>query len=187
MTPRRSARTVAPGPIKTRGGALTSQVDYEVDTETGARPLVRRPGEGQLVSAPAGQLRYKARGAETGGAVTVLESVVAPGDGPPRHVHLNDDEFIYVLDGRLRVRLEEAVHEAPAGSFMFFPKGVTHTWRNAGDSEARLLVVFAPAAPGMERFFERSSELADETRPSDAFKRFASDAGMTVLGPPLAD
>ena len=63
MTPRRSARTVAPGPIKTRGGAMTSQVDGEVEeflarqngaedafdprsapmTETGARPLVRRP------------------------------------------------------------------------------------------------------------------------------------------------
>jgi quercetin dioxygenase-like cupin family protein len=156
-------------------------------TESVARPLVRPPGAGQLVSAPAGQLTYKARVEETGGAVTVLESVVAPGEGPPLHVHVNDDEFIYVLDGRLRVRLEEAVHEAPAGSFLFFPKGVTHTWRNAGDSKARLLVGFAPGAPGMERFFERSSDLADETRLADAFKNFASDAGMTVLGPPLAE
>ena len=119
--------------------------------------------------------------------MTVLESVVPPGDGPPLHVHVNDDEFIYVVDGRLRVQLEEAVHEAPAGSFMFFPRGVTHTWRNAGGSNARLLVGFTPAAPGMERFFERSSELADETRPADACKHFASDAGMTVLGRPLAE
>jgi quercetin dioxygenase-like cupin family protein len=169
MTPRRSARTV------------------DSMTETGVSPLVRRPGEGQLVSAPAGQLTYKARGEETGGAVTILETVVAPGDGPPLHVHVDDDEFIYVLAGRLRVRLEEDVHDAPAGSLMFFPRGVTHTWRNAGDSEARLLVGWTPAAPGMERFFQRSSELADEARLSDAVKHFATDAGMTVLGPPLAD
>ena len=169
MTPRRRARTV---------GSMT---------ETATRPLVRRPGEGQLVSAPAGQLTYKARGEETGGVVTVLETVVAPGEGPALHVHVDDDEFIYVLGGRLRVRLEDAVHEAPAGSFIFVPKGVAHTWRNAGDSEARLLVGFTPAAPGMERFFQRSSELTDETRLSDAFKHFATDAGMTVLGPPLAD
>jgi quercetin dioxygenase-like cupin family protein len=156
-------------------------------TEADARPVVRHPGEGQPVSAPAGQLTYKARGEETGGAVTLLETVVAPDEGPPVHVHINDDEFIYVLDGRLRVRLEEAVHEAPAGSFVFVPKGVAHTWCNAGDSGARLLVGFTPAAPAMERFFERSAELADETRLADAFENFAGDAGMTVLGPPLAE
>ena len=53
--------------------------------------------------------------------------------------------------GRLRVRLEETIHEAPAGSFVFIPKGVPHTWQNAGDDPARILVVFTPAAAGMER------------------------------------
>ena len=69
---------------------------------------------------------------------------------------------------------------------MFLPKGVTHTWQNAGDSNARFLVGFTPASPGMERFFERSAELADDVRLADAFKDFARDAGMNVLGPPLA-
>jgi hypothetical protein len=48
------------------------------------------------------------------------------------------------------------------------------------------LALFAPAAAGMERFFERSAELADDTRAAAAFKKFASEAGMEVLGPPLA-
>jgi hypothetical protein len=48
------------------------------------------------------------------------------------------------------------------------------------------LVLFTPAAAGMERFFERSAELADDARAADAFKKFASDGGMEVLGPPLA-
>ena len=85
-------------------------------TEGHTRALLRRPGEGEAVSAPAGRLIYKARGEETGGAVTVLETVAGPGEGPPLHVHVNDDEFIYVLEGRLRFQLEEAVHEAPACS-----------------------------------------------------------------------
>ena len=155
-------------------------------TEGHTRALLRRAGEGRAVSAPAGRLTYKARSEETGGAVTVLETVADPGDGPPLHVHLNDDEFIYVLEGRLRFQLEETVHDAPVGSFVFLPKGVTHTWQNAGDSKVRFLVGFTPASPGMERFFERSTELADDVRLADAFKDFSGDAGITVLGPPLA-
>jgi quercetin dioxygenase-like cupin family protein len=149
--------------------------------------FVSAPGEGQTVTNPlGGPLTFKARGQQTGGALTAFESIAAPGEGPPLHRHASQDEVIYVLAGRLRVRLEETIHEAPAGSFVFIPRGTTHTWQNAGDDPASLLVLFAPAAVGMERFFERSAELADDTRAADAFKRFASDAGMEVLGPPLA-
>ena len=155
--------------------------------EEDARPIVMAPGAGQTVQNPAGgPTTFKARGEQTGGALSVWESIAAPDEGPPLHLHAGEDEFIYVLEGRLRVRLEEAVHDAPAGSFVFFPRGVPHTWRNTGDAPARLLFVFTPAAAGMERFFERSAELSDETRAADAFQKFASDAGMEVLGPPLA-
>jgi quercetin dioxygenase-like cupin family protein len=149
--------------------------------------IVMAPGDGQTVKNPVGgPLTFKARGEQTGGALTAFESTAAPDEGPPLHLHVSEDEFLYVLEGRLRVRLEETVHEAPAGSFVFIPRGVPHTWHNAGNDPARLLAVFTPAAPGMERFFERSAELADETRAAAAFKKFASDAGMEVLGPPLA-
>ena len=149
--------------------------------------FVSAPGEGQTVKNPVGgPLTFKARDEQTGGALTAFESTAAPGEGPPLHRHASQDEVIYVLAGRLRVRLEETIHEAPAGSFVFIPRGIPHTWQNAGDDPARFLVLFAPAAAGMEQFFERSAELADDTRAADAFKKFASDAGMEVLGPPLA-
>jgi quercetin dioxygenase-like cupin family protein len=149
--------------------------------------FVSGPGEGRTLKNPVGgPLSFKARDAQTGGALTAFESTAAPGEGPPLHRHAGQDEVLYVLEGRLRVRLEEAVHEAPAGSFVFIPRGVHHTWQNAADEPARLLVLFAPAAPGMERFFERSAELAEDARVADAFEKFASDAGMEVVGPPLA-
>jgi quercetin dioxygenase-like cupin family protein len=153
----------------------------EIDT----RAFVRRPGDGQAVDAPVGRLTFKARAEETGGAATVFESCAPPGQGPPLHVHVGDDELMYVLAGRLRIRLGEEIQEAPAGSLVFIPKGVTHTWQNAADEDARFLAMFAPAAPGMERFFERSADLADETRLQEGFGNFAEDAGMKVLGPPL--
>ena len=70
---------------------------------------------------------------------------------------------------------------------VFIPKSVPHTWQNAGDDPARILILFTPAAAGMEQFFERSAKLDDDARVADAFKKFASDAGMEVLGPPLAE
>jgi oxalate decarboxylase/phosphoglucose isomerase-like protein (cupin superfamily) len=93
---------------------------------------------------------------------------------------------IYVLEGRLRVRLADAVHAASAGSFIFIPKGVSHTWQNAGDEWARLLVLFTPASPGMERFFDRAARAPDGTPAAEAFARFAPGTGMELLGPPLA-
>jgi uncharacterized cupin superfamily protein len=92
---------------------------------------------------------------------------------------------MYVLEGRLGFRLDETDHSAPAGSCVFIPRGVPHTWQNAGDGHARILFVFTPASRSMERFFERSAELPEDTRMAEAFKTLASDAGMEVLGPPL--
>lgn len=155
-------------------------------TEQERYPFVSAPELGEALDTPAGPLvTFKAHGEQTAGAFTAFESAAAPGEGPPFHLHLREDEMIYVLEGRLRVRLDETIREAPAGSFVFFPRGVPHAWQNGGESRALLLVVFTPAAPGMERFFARAAELPDDTR-ADAFGTFAGDAGMEVLGPPLA-
>lgn len=152
-----------------------------------ARAIVMGPGEGETVANPAGGgLTYKARSGQTGGGLTAWESTAAPGEGPPLHRHVGEDEFMYVLEGLLRIRLDDTDHSAPAGAFVFIPRGVAHTWQNAGDGQARILFVFTPASPGMERFFERAAELPADTRMAGSFRTLASAAGMEVLGPPLA-
>jgi len=156
-------------------------------SEPTASALLRRPEDGQRVTGPVAQLTYKARSSETGGAMTVIQTIAAPGEGPPLHVHANDDEFICVVEGRLRVKLAEGIHAAPAGSFVFIPKGLIHTWQNPGPETARFLFGFTPASVGMERFFERSDELTGDTRLADAFSKFATDAGTEVVGPPLTE
>jgi quercetin dioxygenase-like cupin family protein len=156
--------------------------------EDDGRAFVTAPGDGQTLRNPVGgPLTFAARGEQTGGALTVFETTPAPGEGPPLHLHPREDEVLYVLEGRFRVKLESTIHEAPPGSFVFIPRGVPHTWQNASDDPACLLILFTPAATGMEWFFERSAELSDDARVADAFKKFAGDAGMEVLGPPLAE
>jgi quercetin dioxygenase-like cupin family protein len=142
--------------------------------------------ENAALKAPAGWVTIKARGSETGGALTACESAVEPGEGPPLHLHVREDELMYVLEGRLRVELDGVMRDAPAGAVIFIPRGVAHTWQNAGAGLARLFFLFTPAAEAMERFFERSDEFSAELSAAERFQRFAGDAGMEVLGPPLA-
>lgn len=140
--------------------------------------LIVVAGEGDQVLSPVGgEIIHKVRGEQSGGGISVFESHIPPGEGPPLHVHANEEETLYVLEGSFRFRLGEEIAAAPAGSLMFVPRGVPHTWQNAGEEPGRLLIVFTPA--GMERFFDRAE--GDRA----AFAAFGEELGMTVAGPPL--
>lgn len=149
-------------------------------------PIVVGPGEGARIEGPAGgPLTFKARGEETNGSLTAVENVIAPGDGPPLHVHAGEDEAWYVLEGELRFRLGEKLAHAPAGTFVFVPRGTPHCFQNSGDRPARILVLFTPA--GMERFFDRFAALPPGPVDPEAFRRIGGTVGMDVVGPPLRD
>lgn len=143
------------------------------------------PGEGATVRNPVGgPLTFKLRGAETNGTLAAFESIAAPGEGPPLHVHANEEEVWYALEGTFRFKLEGEVRPAPAGSFVFIPRGVVHTWQNIGDSPGRLLAIVTPA--GFETFFERFGELPADAAVQEEFRALGSQVGMHVVGPPLA-
>ena len=148
--------------------------------------IVSGRGEGRSIRNPlGGGIEFKARAEETAGALTAFESAIAPGEGPPLHVHPDANEVIYFLDGRFRVKIDDTVRDASSGSFVFIPKDAPHTWQNVGDGPGRLLVLFMPAAPAMERFFESFAAVAGDAA-ADAFATLAVPASMKVVGPPLA-
>jgi quercetin dioxygenase-like cupin family protein len=150
------------------------------------RPFILQPGVGPSLNNPfGGQLVFKLRGEQSNGAMTVIETVAAPGQGPPLHLHELQDEWRYVLDGEVRFRLIDDVVPAPAGAFMFIPRGAAHTWQNVGRDQAVMLAMLAPSA--LEGFFEQYAELAGRAASVDTFRAHAHVAGMTVVGPPLAE
>lgn len=143
------------------------------------------PGQGTTIQGPAGgPLTFMARGEKTNGTLTVFENTIAPGDGPPFHVHANEDEAWYVLEGNLRFKLDADIQGAPAGSFVFVPRGTAHCFQAVGDQPARVLVIFTPA--GMERFFDRFAALPAGSDTSRAFQSIGREVAMDVVGPPLA-
>jgi quercetin dioxygenase-like cupin family protein len=152
-------------------------------------PFAVAPGEGLCVENPTGGVTtFKAMADACGGALTALEGVAAPGEGPPLHVHRSQDELIYTLEGRFRVRLGDELLDLPAGSFIFIPRGTPHTWQNSGDMPARFFAALMPAATEFEQFFVRYAELPRHERGVSAFARLAEEThAMDVVGPPLAD
>jgi quercetin dioxygenase-like cupin family protein len=91
-----------------------------------------------------------------GGALPLVVGVqaVPPGYGVPGHVHADDDEMFYVLDGELTVGGPQGERAAPAGACLALPRGAPHWFRNATDLPASLLVILTPGAQALAMFRE---------------------------------
>ena len=95
----------------------------------------------------------KASARDTGGTLSAYEFVRAPATAsPPLHLHRGWDEAFYVLEGEMTFLIDGRTSAAPAGSFVFVPRGVLHTFWNEGAAPAKQLTVFTPA--GIEAHFE---------------------------------
>ena len=78
--------------------------------------------------------------------VNVSLITMAPNaDGPESHVHADEDDTFYILDGELTFLLDEGEVAAPTGTFVLVPPGVNHTFRNALDTPTRVLNIHTPA------------------------------------------
>jgi quercetin dioxygenase-like cupin family protein len=122
-------------------------------------------------------LFIRARGEETGGRLTIIESRgMAPGDGPPAHVHANEDEAFLVIDGSYTwIRGEERVEAGP-GAFIWLPRGVAHTFI-VGPAGGRMIHLYMPG--GIDRYFATWQEAI--TREGDAapIRALAASYGIT--------
>ena len=130
--------------------------------------LVLLPGEGKTVQIGGGGLGvvFKLFGTDTGGRFAVVEHPLAPGTlGGPPHIHHNEDEASYVLEGEITVQVGEQLIQAPAGTLIFKPKGISHTFWNQGSAPARILEIISPA--GFEKYFEELAELVTPGGPPD--------------------
>ena len=152
------------------------------------KPVVVAARAGLSVENPVGGvLTFKAMSEETGGAVTALETIAAPGEGPPLHVHA-EDELIHTLEGVFRIKLGDALHELTPGTFVFIPTGTPHAWQNIGSRPARFFATITPGARAFEEFFRRYAELPVDERGLEAFGRLAAETrAFEVVGPPLAE
>lgn len=153
-------------------------------------PIAHGPSEGEHLWFFGGLTTIKADGAQTGGRAMVTEQIAPRGGGSPLHVHHNENEWFYVLEGELTFWVGGRVITAPAGSFVFGPRDVPHTFVVSSE-QARFLLVTEPA--GFEGFVRAlgtpaaAAELSPTpTAPPDMepVLSAAAEYGIEILGPP---
>ena len=106
--------------------------------------MVVPTGRGRTFRAGAARLELKV-GPEIGGQFGAMEGVLPPGAGPAPHRHQRYDEAFYVLQGEIEYRIGDEWITATVGTCVFAPAGSIHGFRNSGASDARQLVIAAPA------------------------------------------
>ena len=97
-------------------------------------------------------VRFMIDGSEAGERFSLVEHPMSPrAIAAPLHLHTREDEYSFVLEGRMGALLGDDVVEAGPGDLVFKPRNQWHTFWNAGDEPARILEIISPA--GFERYF----------------------------------
>lgn len=152
----------------------------------------RGPDEGESLWVIGGLYTYKALGAENANAYTLIEVQGHGGLAAPHHVHEREAEAFYVVEGEVTLIIGDETVKAPAGSFAFAPRGVTHAFR-FDSPEAKLLLLFTPSVGDHEALFRAIGEPAGRhaipppPKEPPNFARLAEIAarhGTRIVGPP---
>ena len=120
----------------------------------------RSQGAGRSYWGPGDLYTWLVTGEESDGAYFSMLAIVPPQGGPPPHIHMNEDETFYVLDGSPTFRLGDERIVAGPGDFVNIPRGALHCFRNFSDEPMRMILTFTPA--GIEKFFEETLERAHD-------------------------
>lgn len=114
------------------------------------------PQEGKTVDVAGLGVRFMVWGEESGGGFALVEHPIPPRTlAGPVHRHSREDEYSYVLEGRMGALLGEEVVYAEPGDLAFKPGEQWHTFWNAGDGPCRILEIISPG--GFEHFFEQAA------------------------------
>lgn len=139
--------------------------------ETALRPYASRRDDGEAFSFFGCLTWFRATGEQTGGTLGLIEQSVPPEAGSPWHLHHNEDESFYVLEGEILFIVGEDQQRITAGpgTFVFGPRNVPHGFRNDSAAPARVLLQVTPA--GFEHF-------------AMSLARPASESDAELAGPP---
>ena len=124
------------------------------------------PTEGERADLPGLGTRYIVRSDQTDGRFALVEHTIPPrGLAAPVHTHTNEDEYSYVLSGRMGAMVGDEVVEAGPGEFVTKPRGIRHAFWNAGEEEVRLLELISPG--GFDQYFADIAPLLAGDREPD--------------------
>ena len=118
---------------------------------------------------------------ETKGQLSSCEELVPPGFGPPMHIHLEQTEVFYIIDGEYLFHCNGDEVKLKTGDYIVISPGDTHAFKNIGKSEGKIMFQFTPSLNCEEGF-----EVLDKERDSiEDMNAFFTKYKMKLVGPPL--
>ncbi|HUQ19237.1 MAG TPA: cupin domain-containing protein [Gemmatimonadaceae bacterium] len=152
---------------------------------TANSPKVLGPKDGKAGVLGAMGVRFMIDGRESGGGFSLVEHPIPPRAlAAPLHRHSREDEYSFILEGRVGALLGDDVVYGEAGDLIFKPRNQWHTFWNAGDDPARLLEIISPA--GFERYFEELVDMGGSARArpdeiSDLARRYGLEVDIKSI------
>lgn len=144
-----------------------SQLEIDRKAEN-MQPIAVPPEAGRVINLLG--VRHKLTEKQTGGAIYIFDSEFGPGDGNKLHVHRYEDEFGYVLEGALAIRLGDQELEVTTGGIAYLPKHIPHALRNPLTTSSRYLFAAIPGGY-IEHWFEAVEAAAEDGTLDDAAYR----------------
>jgi mannose-6-phosphate isomerase-like protein (cupin superfamily) len=130
---------------------MANAILHRLDASQGPRKI--GPGDGKAVDLLSVGVRFMAWTEETGGGFSLVEHPIpARTLVAPLHKHAREDEYSYVLRGRMGAILGDETVYADVGDLVFKPRDQWHTFWNAGDEPCHILEIISPG--GFERYFD---------------------------------
>jgi mannose-6-phosphate isomerase-like protein (cupin superfamily) len=117
-------------------------------------------------------VKFIQTGEQTGGQYDLFEAYVPPNVGTTPHIHLQQDEGFYILDGEVKFQLNDKVILATPGTFVNVPKGTIHAYRNLEATPVRMIIQGVPS--GLDKLIEDTSRPGTDI--SAAFPAFSDEA-----------
>lgn len=114
--------------------------------------------------------------------ILILENTFRAKGGPARHLHYEQDEWFYVVEGEFIIEVGPSRVQLKPGDSLLAPRKVPHVWAYVGEGQGRILITFMPAGK-MEAFFREVTKANAMPPQNPALWR---EHGMELLGPPLS-
>jgi len=130
--------------------------------------------------AGANQITYKVSGQDTQGGLFLFEQVSLRKGGPPRHLHYNQEEWFYVMEGEYVFEVGQERMRLRPGDSLLAPRKVPHVWAYVGETPGKILIGFQPAGK-METFFQEAAKLPDFAADQKLYRA----CEMEIVGPRL--
>ena len=165
-------------------GSFSSIADQKTSTVHLVEAGTDRTGQPHKAARANSHLDFKVLTQESNGALFIMENRNMVRGGPPRHVHYEQEEWFYFIEGSDEVLMEvgETKLRLKPGDSIFAPRNIPHVWAYLGQQPGRMLFAFTPAAK-IESFFEETSKPNAKVNDPSRFQRH----GMKLVGPPLLD